>query len=1376
MAPNATVISYEWWDNVSELELEYNDAINNHGIDLSTNSWGFRRAFRSYGGYGEECSALDDVVRGSIGKAIPIVWAAGNNRPSGDNGEYDSISQPGTAKNIITVGAINSDDESMCWFSSWGPTDDGRIKPDVVAAGGETGCAGIVSTIPAGVFTDDFTNGVCPDICEGPGWAIPIAVSDGIDDFFSPYSNSIGPNNWLPACEGIWEGTSMATPAVSGSIALMLQEYRNTHDDIEPLPSTIKALLIHTAQDLGNPGPDYSYGYGRINVPDAVDMIRDDAACCNVIIENNISATGEMDNYTIEVPAGTSELKVTLVWDDYPGTPNAARTLVNDLDLIAIGPTACYYPWILNASDPSAPAFRGRDDINNVEQIVVPNPMPGTWIIRVNGTSVPEPIQNYSLVSSLPMKEEDMTDVEWSIEKGLCWLYHNQNPDGSWTYSGRVTEENVGLTAMATAAFLNYGIDENDPTVRKAIDWILSKQQADGKITNGWYHNYDTSLAVLALVATRNESYYDEIEKAVDFLIELQNDEGEGYTQDSPYYGGWPYWKWMWDWADLSNSQFTMLALHYAEQFNPNDKIVPDEVWDKAEIFVTRCQNREASNPDYNFYDDGGFIYQPGSGIWAGGRSYASMTAAGLWGLYTCGVSRIDGRVVDAWGWIENNYHIDQNYPIGNKFLYYYLYGLAKACVLWNVSEIGGHDWYQEMSEFLINKQEDDGHWEGTDPREEPDTVATCWALLALESKVIPKNTYLVFEVHSPADLHVYDPMGRHVGINYTTGGVDIEIPGANYSGPGTEPQIINITNPIAGTYRVKLVGREEGNYTYTVRGLIGDRVVSEYSYEGRIKPGEEQESISIVSAIAGAITIETNALPIADADGPYHGYVGEPITFNGTGSHDPDGTIVSYEWDLDDDGEFDDAFGPNPTKIWNIPYQGNIGLRVIDDKGAVSVDITVLTVIEDNIPPITTKTVGNPKYGVNDTWVTSHTLFNLTAEDNPGGTGVDKTYYRIWYKGSWTPWMEYKGNFTLSGECKHYLEYYSVDKAGNVEEVHNQTHYVDDSPPVTDLSYGSPYYTNGIEEWITTFTLIYLNATDLPECGCGVNHTYYRINNGTWIEYTGPFTINEECKHTIEWYSVDHLGNKEQIHSTVVNVDSSPPVTNSSIGKPYYRDERGEWITSNTSIYLDSTDYPECACGVKEIYYSYDNGTTWFVVNGSVALFHIPEECSHVVKWFAVDNLGNEEEIHERILNVDNSPPETTLVIEGHYSGSGTPDDPYRVVITPETKIYLNATDKPECGAVGVRNTYFRIRADGLITKWMSLKELEEKGNDIKFAIPKSIIDKGGPFYMDYYSDDLLGNRESVKIAVFYLQKMHYHLGYKGFIWSFWHSRYRLL
>ena len=308
-------------------------------------------------------------------------------------------------------------------------------------------------------------------------------------------------------------------------------------------------------------------------------------------------------------------------------------------------------------------------------------------------------------------------------------------------------------------------------------------------------------------------------------------------------------------------------------------------------------------------------------------------------------------------------------------------------------------------------------------------------------------------------------------------------------------------------------------------------------------------------------------------------------------------------------------------------------------------------------LPPVTEEKIGFPKYE-GGRWITSSTKISFHASDDL--SNVTATYYRIWYNGSWTRWMLYNGSFNLLGEGMYRIEFFSVDSAGNVENVHNVTHFV----------------------------------------------------------------------------------------------DNTPPHTSADIGKPFYKDERGEWITSNTSIYLNSTDYPECACGVKEIYYSYDDGTTWFVVNGSVASFYIPEECAHVVKWYAVDNLGNAEEIHERILNVDNIPPETTLVIEGHYSGSGTPDDPYRIAITPETRIYLNATDKPECGAVGVRNTYFRIRADGLITKWMSLKELEERGNDIKFAIPKSIIDKGGPFYLDYYSDDLLGNREGIKTAAFYFQK----------------------
>ena len=539
------------------------------------------------------------------------------------------------------------------------------------------------------------------------------------------------------------------------------------------------------------------------------------------------------------------------------------------------------------------------------------------------------------------------------ISKGLNWLREKQNPDGSWTYSGRITEENVGLTSIAVLSFLNWGLDETDFDVLQAINWILEQQNPDGSITTGTYHVYDTSLATLALVATRNDSYYDEIKSATSFLIDLQNNESEGYSESDKCYGGWPYWEGMTNWADLSNSQFVLLALHFAEQFDPSDTIVPADVWSKAEIFVRRCQNREASNPDYNFYDDGGFIYMPSSTIWAGGQSYASITTAGLWGLYTCGVSESDGRVQDAWGWVENNYYVDRNYPIGNLFLYYYHYSLAKACILWDVEEINGHDWYDEMSDVLVNNQQADGHWPETNPSEEPDNVATCWALLALISKQIPPGAGLSFEVDSPADLHVYNPKGRHVGIDYETGLVEIEIPGATYSGPGTEPQVIYIPNPIAGTYNIELIGTASGEYTYTVRGLIDGTVISEESYTGSITLGEVQESTSIVSAIAGAITVETtepNAPPVADANGPYTGLIGEPITFDGTGSYDPDGTSVSYEWDLDDDGEFDDAFVATPSKTWDAPYSGNISLRVTDDDGATDIDSTTLTV-EEVIP-----------------------------------------------------------------------------------------------------------------------------------------------------------------------------------------------------------------------------------------------------------------------------------------------------------------------------------------------------------------------------------------------------------------------------------------
>lgn len=384
----------------------------------------------------------------------------------------------------------------------------------------------------------------------------------------------------------------------------------------------------------------------------------------------------------------------------------------------------------------------------------------------------------------------------------------------------------------------------------------MSCQQGNGSITTGSYTIYDTSLAVLALCATGNPEYYDEISTAAQFLIDVQDDEDTGYTIDNQYYGGWAYPSE--NWADLSNSQFAMLALHYAEDFDTGDTIVPTDLWEKAKTFVERCQNRWESNPDYSLDSDGGFIYLPAGTYWADGRSYGSMTSAGLWGFYVTGVGRADPRVEDAFGWLETNYRVEQNYPIGDTLLYYYLYSLARACVLWNEPTLAGHTWYEEMSQALLDRQEWDGHWAATHDTDEPDRIATCWAILALETKLIPEGASMEFIVESPVDLHVYDAEGRHTGINYETGEIEEQIPGSTYfPETETEPQRVRIENPIAGTYTIQLVAREAGEYTLTVAGVVEETVVTTQTFTGTVEAEEVHGASATVSAIAGPITTD---------------------------------------------------------------------------------------------------------------------------------------------------------------------------------------------------------------------------------------------------------------------------------------------------------------------------------------------------------------------------------------------------------------------------------------------------------------------------------------------------------------------------------------
>ncbi|MBU1947099.1 MAG: S8 family serine peptidase, partial [Candidatus Eisenbacteria bacterium] len=228
MAPAAGLISYIYeacnpyclYNSPLDIEDNYYDAAWIYGADLANNSIGSHIAQNGYpceweGDYELVAWVMDAISCGALGLPFLSVWSVGNERSDGRCGTtYGTVGIPATAKNVIAVGSTMSNDHSMTWFSSWGPVDDGRIRPDICAPGCQVGGDnGVTSTIPGGGYES-------------------------------------------------WCGNSMSPPSVSGILALALQQLRQITGDPEyqPLPSTLKALLINTAQDEGPIGPDFQFG------------------------------------------------------------------------------------------------------------------------------------------------------------------------------------------------------------------------------------------------------------------------------------------------------------------------------------------------------------------------------------------------------------------------------------------------------------------------------------------------------------------------------------------------------------------------------------------------------------------------------------------------------------------------------------------------------------------------------------------------------------------------------------------------------------------------------------------------------------------------------------------------------------------------------------------------------------------------------------------------------------------------------------------------------------------------------------------------------------------------------------------------------------
>ncbi len=368
MAPGVTFLSAAlstaaggWlYTNPSDIETDYANAYT-QGAHLATNSIGTNTAPNGFdcsweGEYGVTDGVIDSIIRGSsaatLNNPFRVTWAAGNERGSARCGAfYRTTAPPANAKNHMCIGSVDSDNDLTSSFSSYGPADDGRMKPDFVAPGCQNG---------------------------GDG---------GVTSCTSTSTTSYG-----AMC-----GTSMATPTVAGIVSLMLQDYRVQFPSTpDPRNSTLKVLLAQSATDRGNAGPDFQFGYGSVRAPAAIDLMR-----TGNFRESQVSQGGEV-SYDVVVPAGAPALALTLAWDDAAGTPNSVPALVNDLDLEVYSPSGVRaFPWTLDSNNPAALAVQTqRNSRDNIEQVRVANPQAGTWKVRVRGFGVPTGPQPFSIVSS----------------------------------------------------------------------------------------------------------------------------------------------------------------------------------------------------------------------------------------------------------------------------------------------------------------------------------------------------------------------------------------------------------------------------------------------------------------------------------------------------------------------------------------------------------------------------------------------------------------------------------------------------------------------------------------------------------------------------------------------------------------------------------------------------------------------------------------------------------------------------------------------------------------------------------------------------------------------------------------------------------------
>lgn len=338
-SPKSTLISQYF----SRVIVESDNYIANYNMNITNNSYGANlNSCYYFGMYDGNSQYIDEQVLGN--NSLLHVFAAGNSAVincSGYPNGYGTVAghyQP--SKNVLVVANMGKTETTFNSYSSIGPTKDGRIKPEITAVGSDL-------------------------------------IATGNNNNY--YSNT---------------GTSMASPNVAGAAGLITEFYEGIYA-AKPASALLKAVLINGADDVGNPGPDFKFGFGLMNVQNSINILQNQSWIKDSINTNQTKAIN------LTIPANVAKLKVLLYWHDAVGNPIASKMLVNDLDLkIHNTATGDILPWVLNhnLANVTDNATRGIDRRNNVEQVTLDNPVAGNYEIIVNGYDVPMGSQAYYVI------------------------------------------------------------------------------------------------------------------------------------------------------------------------------------------------------------------------------------------------------------------------------------------------------------------------------------------------------------------------------------------------------------------------------------------------------------------------------------------------------------------------------------------------------------------------------------------------------------------------------------------------------------------------------------------------------------------------------------------------------------------------------------------------------------------------------------------------------------------------------------------------------------------------------------------------------------------------------------------------------------------